>query len=287
MSLITIIKSFSLLMLFSSHVPAKSSIRQSFKRCATMLATTLSLAIIIPAHATIVQFQTVAGNFEVNLLDNETPITVQNFLDYIEAGAYENSIIHRSPSNFVVQGGAFIVGDDDSEYLLDDIESQGSIANEPKYSNRVGTIAMARVQGEVDSATSSWFINMTDNSTSLDYTDEGFTVFGYVISPGMEVVENINNYPIFNVSSFPSLPLIDYDNSADPKPPIEKENLVIVQNIVVIDANPDTAEGHNLSEIVAKPPTGGDSSSEGAGSLGIWGILLLMIFAGLNRKTSR
>jgi len=61
------------------------------------------------AIATVVQFQTVLGTFEVNLYDQDTPSTVENFLDYVNARAYDNVVIHRSVSNFVVQGGGFTV----------------------------------------------------------------------------------------------------------------------------------------------------------------------------------
>ena len=59
------------------------------------------------ANATIVQFQTVLGPFEVNLYDQSTPATVANFLAYVNAGAYNNAVVHRAVNGFVVQGGGF------------------------------------------------------------------------------------------------------------------------------------------------------------------------------------
>src|SRR4026208_2166827 len=59
------------------------------------------------ANATIVQFQTVLGPFEVNLYDANTPATVANFLTYVNAGAYSNTVIHRAVTGFVAQGGGF------------------------------------------------------------------------------------------------------------------------------------------------------------------------------------
>lgn len=247
------------------------SVRQLAILCAVFAGPSL------PVHATIVQFQTVKGNFEVNLLDDEAPITVQNFLDYVESGAYQNSIIHRSPVDFVVQGGSFTLSDEDSEFLLDDIPSAGPIDNEPMYSNTKGTISMARKPNEVNSATSSWFINAVDNSENLDYQNEGFTVFGYVISPGMEVVEAIDDLPKYSGPNFSNLPLIDYDLSADPAPLIKKENLVVITDIVIIDAEANTADGHNLNIIVEKPIPEENNSSEGAGSINIFMLALLCI----------
>ena len=60
------------------------------------------------SDATVVRFETVLGDFEVNLYDNATPQTVSNFLNYVENGNYSNSIFHRSVPGFIVQGGGFI-----------------------------------------------------------------------------------------------------------------------------------------------------------------------------------
>ncbi len=71
------------------------------------LAALISSASFMPQYvgATIVEFQTVMGNFEVNLYDNDTPETVANFLTYVNNGAYSNVVFHRSAASFVVQGG--------------------------------------------------------------------------------------------------------------------------------------------------------------------------------------
>jgi len=79
-------------------------------RILTPLLSMLAIAAIILPHkseATVVEFQTVLGNFEVNLYDNATPITVANFLDYVNNAAYSSSIVHRSVPDFIVQGGGF------------------------------------------------------------------------------------------------------------------------------------------------------------------------------------
>jgi hypothetical protein len=74
-----------------------------------LLAALLSIASIAPntSNATIAEFQTVMGNFEVNLYDNATPATVANFLAYVNSGDYTNTICHRTVSGFIVQGGGF------------------------------------------------------------------------------------------------------------------------------------------------------------------------------------
>ena len=73
------------------------------------LAASITIA-AVSAQATTVQFQTVMGDFEVNLFDKTTPKTVENFLKYVKEGAFENTIIHRSVPDFIVQGGGFELG---------------------------------------------------------------------------------------------------------------------------------------------------------------------------------
>ncbi|VUD51962.1 Peptidyl-prolyl cis-trans isomerase A [Thalassocella blandensis] len=252
-------------------------------RCMPLLAALFGFN-ALPAQATIVQFQTVAGNFEVNLLDNDAPITVQNFLDYIESEAFDGSVIHRSIDGFIIQGGGYKTNTDD-DFLLDAISTNGNIDNEAHFSNTRGTIAMAKIQGDPDSASSGWFINVGDNSNHLDYDNGGFTVFGYVISPGMEVVDSINDYTQFSLGNFSDFPLVDYTvEDAQNDVPITDENLVVVQSVVIIDASDDTADGHNLNVIVERPDQGNDTSSEGAGSFNWLSLSLLGLLALARRK---
>jgi len=113
-------------------------------RRSLLLAALLSGTAIYPgtSSATIVEFQTVIGNFEVNLYDNDTPATVANFLDYVNNGAYTNSVYHRSAPGFVVQGGGFTFG---MALPLNTIPTNPAVTNEPEFSNVRGTIAMAKL----------------------------------------------------------------------------------------------------------------------------------------------
>ena len=113
------------------------------------------------ANATTVQFQTVMGDFEVNLFDKTTPKTVENFLKYVEEGAFENTVMHRSVPGFIVQGGGF---EYPGNLPLKAVTSHPAVVNEPVYSNRRGTIAMAKVGNNPNSATNQWFFNLADNS---------------------------------------------------------------------------------------------------------------------------
>jgi len=147
-------------------------------------------------HSTVVRFSTTLGDFEVALFDSDTPITVANFLSYVESGAYTtNLFFHRSVPGFVLQSGGF--------YILSNtifaVPTQPAITNEPGISNLRGTIAMAKADGDPNSATSQWFFNLGDNSANLNNQNGGFTVFGRVIGEGMQVVDALAAVPTYNL----------------------------------------------------------------------------------------
>jgi cyclophilin family peptidyl-prolyl cis-trans isomerase len=137
---------------------------------------------------TLAQFRTTVGNFDVELYDNDKPITVQNFIRYITNGLYTNMIMHRIETNFVVQGGWIsITNRGTTNWDLVPISTFPTITNEFKvgkfYSNVYGTIAMAK-SSDPNSANSQFFFNLTNNSASLDNTNNsgGFTVFGHLVA---------------------------------------------------------------------------------------------------------
>jgi cyclophilin family peptidyl-prolyl cis-trans isomerase len=147
---------------------------------------------------TLVQFRTSLGDMVVELYDRDKPVTVANFIRYVEAGRYTNIFLHRCVPGFVVQGGGYGVTNPASTDLLSSIttvETFDPITNEfgvgPRYSNVYGTIAMAKAAGDPDSAGSQWFFNLADNSANLDNQNGGFTVFGRVIK-GTTVLEQFN-----------------------------------------------------------------------------------------------
>jgi cyclophilin family peptidyl-prolyl cis-trans isomerase len=134
----------------------------------------------------------IGGEICMELFPEAAPITVANFLHYVEDGDYTNSMIHRSVSNFVIQGGGYTVFSDG----IGAIPTDPTIVNEYNQSNLRGTVAMARVGGSVNSATSQWFVNLSDN-TALNTVDGGFTVFARVVK-GMDVVDTIAALPRAN-----------------------------------------------------------------------------------------
>ncbi len=157
------------------------------KRTLPMILAALMLA--APAAASIVRVDTPLGRFYIDLLEEQAPNTVANFLAYVRSGRFDGSIVHRSSHGFVVQGGGFTF--DGSSFVP--VPTDPPIANEFGESNIRGTVAMAKVSGDPNSATSQWFINMDDNSDDLDGQNGGFTVFGRVIGDGMAVVDKINS----------------------------------------------------------------------------------------------
>jgi cyclophilin family peptidyl-prolyl cis-trans isomerase len=133
---------------------------------------------------TLVMMKTPAGEIDVELFDDEKPITVSNFLSYVESGAFEGTFFERWAPGFVIQSGGFVVSNHYTESAsLHNLASGPTITNEytvgQEYSNIFGTIAMARGSG-VNSASASWFINLGDNAF-LDSVNGGFTVFGQVV----------------------------------------------------------------------------------------------------------
>ena len=153
------------------------------------------------AANTIVGMETSLGSFNIEL-DNDAPLTVENFLGYLNRGDYNNLIIHRSPPGFVVQSGGYKCCNlNDHIFTYDKVPSEFDQAR----SNIPGTIAMAQSGSDPNSATSEWFINVVDNSGYLDTLNGGFTVFGHVLDSGMDVVNDIASLPTWNqMAPFPS-----------------------------------------------------------------------------------
>lgn len=153
-------------------------------------AAALAALAAVPAQATMVRLHTVLGPVDIDLLDAEAPLTVANFLGYVRSGAYANSFIHRSVPGFVIQGGGYTWSDANGAIK---VPAGPAVKNEfsSTRSNVRGTIAMAKVGGNPDSATTEWFFNLADNASNLDNQNGGFTVFGRVTAPGMAVVDRI------------------------------------------------------------------------------------------------
>jgi cyclophilin family peptidyl-prolyl cis-trans isomerase len=138
------------------------------------------------------------GNIDVVLFEDITPMTVANFRSYINAGKYANTLIHRSVRGFVIQGGGYFL-DESTIYA---VEKNAPIVNEFHLSNLRGTIAMAKLAENPDSATSEWFFNLADNSENLDSQNGGFTVFGRVTDQSLAVIDAIAALTAYNASTY-------------------------------------------------------------------------------------
>ncbi len=140
----------------------------------------------------IVELDTTYGNIVIELNAEKAPITVANFIDYVESGHYDGLIFHRVIDGFMIQGGGM-----DSE--MNEKRTGTPIKNEADngLKNTTGTIAMARTS-DPHSATAQFFINVRDNDF-LNYSSPtpqgwGYAVFGRVIE-GMDVVNQIKGVP--------------------------------------------------------------------------------------------
>lgn len=272
-------------MLFNSIGFSVFTLKRHIKIFASILSISTALMAAQSAMATIVQFQTVMGNFEVNLYDKATPKTVENFLTYVKSGAYSNSIIHRAVPGFIVQGGGYRF---DTKLPVVDVAQNAAVINEPVYSNKRGTIAMAKLGSSPNSATNQWFFNLADNSGNLDSQNGGFTVFGEVIGNGMAIVDSMVALNIFNMganTAFTNLPLRNYTTADDANSvAITDKNLVLILGVAILDANVDSAANlspskttytQNSSSSSTSSVNNNSSGGSGGGSIGFLSLLLL------------
>ena len=148
-----------------------------------------------------VVFETSLGEFILEFFPEEAPISVENFLGYVDEGFFDDTVFHRVIPGFMIQGGGF-----DEE--MNQKSTHDQIKNEADngLKNERGSLSMARTAG-VDSATSQFFINLKDN----EFLDHGSRDFGYAvfakISKGMEVVDEIAKVPTGNHGMHQDVPV--------------------------------------------------------------------------------
>ena len=153
-----------------------------------------------------VKLQTSLGTIVLELNAEKAPKTVENFLAYVEAGHYDNTIFHRVIKNFMIQGGGFEPG-------MKQKETRAPIENEAAngLKNKRGTIAMARTN-DPHSATAQFFINVVDNDF-LDFKAPsgqgwGYCVFGEVVE-GQDVLDKIKAVRTGNKGFHQDVPVDD------------------------------------------------------------------------------
>lgn len=157
----------------------------------------------------VVEMKTNIGAITLELDKDKAPLTVENFLKYVEKGFYDGTIFHRVIKGFMIQGGGY---DATGQRKSTDSPVQNEAANGLKNSR--GTIAMARTN-VINSATSQFFINLVDND-SLNHRDTsargyGYAVFGRVIK-GMDVVDQIGRTKTYAKNNlfrdYPQTPIV-------------------------------------------------------------------------------
>jgi peptidyl-prolyl cis-trans isomerase A (cyclophilin A) len=169
-----------------------------------------------------VQMQTSMGTVVIELNREKAPITVENFLNYVDKGFYEGTIFHRIIPTFVIQGGGFTAD-------MKQKPTEKPIKNE--YQNGLknvrGSLSMARTD-DPDSATSQFFINVVDNTEgNMNNLDNpirggvGYAVFGRVVA-GMDVVDKIKDVPTGSVK-------VDGPGGSTPMSNVPKQPVVIVK----------------------------------------------------------
>lgn len=194
-----------------------------------MRASVISILLGLPLLATTppakpqVKFTTNLGSFTLELEPKAAPKTVANFMQYVHKGFYKGTTFHRVISTFMIQGGGFTP---DLKKKAGDppVVNEGKEAMAAGLHNTRGTVAMARTN-DPHSATSQFFINVKDNSMSLDPKLDGwgYCVFGSVIE-GMETVDKIKEVPTHTVqmSDVPVTAVIITDAQEVKSAPVKK-----------------------------------------------------------------
>jgi len=172
------------------------------------LTTLLGVTLIVTSHLAgaagfqQVRVETTAGTFVIELDAGRAPLTVENFLQYVNDGFYDGTIFHRVVNSFVIQGGGYTVDHQAKE-------TRPAIANESGngLSNQRLTVAMART-GDPHTGDSQFYINLADND-ALDpkSTRWGYAVFGRVID-GVDIVDDIGNRATSSKDQFQNLPAV-------------------------------------------------------------------------------
>jgi peptidyl-prolyl cis-trans isomerase A (cyclophilin A) len=132
-----------------------------------------------------VKFETTHGPFTIELFPKEAPVSVENFLRYVDDGFFDGTLFHRIVPGFVIQGGGLTAE-------FQNKKTREPIANEAKngLKNKRGWLSMARTN-DVNSATSQFFVNLSDN----EFLDHGTRDYGYAVfarvTEGMDTIDKI------------------------------------------------------------------------------------------------
>lgn len=196
-----------------------------------LIAATAGMSFSAQAQPANVRVQTTMGAIDMSLLP-DAPVTIANFAAYARGGDYTDVFFHRnawlnSTMPFVIQTGGFrwppTAG-------IQAVASRGAIVNEfsGTRSNLRGTVAMAKLGGDPNSATSQWFVNMGNNAANLDTQNGGFTVFARVTGPGMASADRIAALPNVNAGPpFDTLPVVGWQAGTS----VQRGNVVRITRV--------------------------------------------------------
>ena len=187
----------------------------------------------LPPATAMVRMHTTHGPIDVELYGAHAAGTVNNFMSYVRSGAYTGTVFHRSVKDFVIQAGniAWPAGGEAADYVV----TAAPVVNE--YSelrpNVRGTIAMAKLPNQPNSATSQWFFNLADNTAVLGPAQNGgFTVFGKATAPSLATLDKIAALPTVNAGSeFTQFPVVNYSSGR-----ILRTNMALVERIEELPA---------------------------------------------------
>lgn len=173
---------------------------QMLKHTFFVLTATLS-SFGVFAQNTLVEMNTNVGNIEIELFNDQAPISVKNFEDYAKSGFYNGTVFHRVIPGFMIQGGGL------ESNLVEKTIEKAPIKNESSngLKNKRGTLAMARTN-DPNSARSQFFINTVDNDfLNKSAMNAGYAVFGQV-TKGMDIVEKIEKTATGNRGMYQNVP---------------------------------------------------------------------------------
>lgn len=175
-------------------------LKSTLAAVATVFALSASSVFAAPVNPHVL-LTTSAGAIELQLDSQKAPVSVKNFVDYVNSGFYTNTTFHRVIPGFMIQGGGY-TGDMQPKQPLAPIKNEADNG----LRNTRGTISMART-ADKDSATSQFFINVADNAF-LDHgqRDFGYAVFGKVVK-GMDVVDKIAQTATKDTGPFQNVPV--------------------------------------------------------------------------------
>lgn len=200
--------------------------------------TSLDGTFLDPEAESAVRVSTTVGDMDFILFDTATPATVANFMSYVNSGKYTDVAFHRSIAGFVIQGGGFKGAGTGSNFTS--VVTLPPVVNEPGVANELGTVSMAKLGSNPDSATSQFFVSLGDNRANLDYQNGGFTVFGRVAGNGMSVAEAISllpkgTYDLFLNGSATAAEFKDFPMNAPTLPsPMDQTKLVKINSVTPI-----------------------------------------------------